>query len=115
MKGIDLGLGQWQWKTVSCGKHNAKQHFLGAKWQKLRIRRSNALATQSNETAPYSGLRDLLLSFYQKMDKRFPQPVWDSLYSQFTPLRHRSISVTSLMSHSISLNFLARMLVFSVL
>jgi len=71
--------------------------------------------TQSNETAVYSGLRDLLLSFHQKMDKRFSQPVWDSLYSQFTLLRHRSISVTSLMSHSISLNFLVRMLVFSVL
>jgi hypothetical protein len=88
---------------------------VGAKWQKLRTGRSNALVTQSNKTTLYSGLRDLLLSFLQKVDKTFPQTVWDSLYFQFTLLRHRSISVTSLMSHSISLNFLARMLVFPVL
>jgi len=71
--------------------------------------------TQSNKAALYSGLRDFLLSFLQGMDKRFPQPVVENLYSQFTLLRHRSISVTSLMNHSICLNFLARMLVFSTL
>jgi hypothetical protein len=89
--------------------------FLGTKWQKLRIGRSNALVTQSNKTALHSGLRDLLLSFLQWMDKRFPQPVLENLYSQFTLLRHRSVSVTFHISHSISLNFLARMLVFSIL
>jgi len=51
MNGTDFGLGQYQWKTVSYGKHNAKQHFLGAKLQKIRRGRSSALVTQSNKAA----------------------------------------------------------------
>jgi hypothetical protein len=70
--------------------------------------------TQSNETALYRRVRDLL-AFLQGMDKRIPQPVWENMYSKFILLRNRSISVISLMRHSICPNFLARMLVFPIL